>query len=352
MLGGDDVTVSDEGVLVKRALTCKDGWIIGMIRIESSRQERVLVHVVDEFPDSLPAETVGFKRGVEREMNEISVRGASIKQPVDDEPVAVTYGIKLAETVTDVEFEPPAIQCVESAGSPHSATARTDSHDSSDGDGKRGKDLWGAAADAPAPTAPIPKSALTAMCAIHDDPTDGAGDGSDTAVALSADSEDSNGATTTDRTEQRHTRRSIETRVDRLSARVEKFAAYSTALEGLIDDHGTAPEFIDRVENDLEECERQLHAVETEIEGLNRRFGAKFDDIETDISTQSGAIGRVKSDIKALDERVTGVEDELTSLREEFSELQATIDEFSEFKESLADVFGPSPGGSGRATDG
>ena len=434
-LGGDDVTVSDDDVLVKRALTSKDGWIIGMVRIESSRQERVLVHIVDEFPDNLPVETTGFKRGIKRDMNEISTQGVSIKQNVENEPVTVTYGIELAETVPEVEFEPPTIQRVEAAGPTQSAAPRGNGCEPSHGGGKEGEDFWRAATGNSASTTPM----LSTMDETHDDPTvvaamelaskqidtespeapsdhnddQGPGEGatgeSDSLGAKPmTDSEGPHAAATTDRNEGRPTRRSIETRIDWLSARVDKFAAYSTALEELIDDHGTAPEFIDQIKNDLEDCEQQIQSVEdevdflqeshsdavedlrretgdldqrldeaqqtfeTEIEGANRHFGDKFEAIEADITAQSGAIGSAKSDIKALDDRITGVEadvdeirdsvqtveedlsdfaDELTRMREEFSALRAEINELSEFKESLAGVFNSRPDGPGQSTD-
>lgn len=428
------MTVSDNDVVVQRALTYKDGWIIGMVQIESFRQERVLVHVVDEFPDSLPVETTGFKRGIKRKLNEISAQEAAIKLAVEDEPVTVTYGIKLAETVGEVEFDPPTIQHVEPAETAQSAVNQADGCGPAGGDREGREDLWNESVGASARTAPTPQSPSSPTSEIHDDPaviaamqlanmeveTEAPNERNDdrgppeaaegeggSAVAPSTDDEDP-GAATGDHTEERQPRRSVETRIDWLSARVDKFAAYSTALEEFIDDNGTASEFIDQIEGTLEEREQRLQSVErevetlrethgaavedlrhetgdldrridearqtfeTEIEGVNKHLGGKIAGIETDITAQSGAIGRAKSDIKELDDRVTGVRadldeiresvrtieedmsdfaDELSCMRREFSELRADLDELSEFKESLAGVFDSRSAESRRSPD-
>ena len=229
-------------------------------------------------------------------------------------------------------------------------------------------------------------------------------DGRETAVGSAAhDSDPPAEAETTAGESGRETgqgdRRSVEVRIDQLSARVEEFAAYASALEELIDEHGTAPEFIDRTQRELTDLDARVRSVreavsavedahdedvsdlreqtdaldgriddarqalETDIDDVRERVGdvgAEVERIDTGLADQGSAIGTIEGDLEALDDRVTGVEDDIeavretvesveddvaavsedvSEMREELRSLRDAVDDLNEFRDSLAYAF-------------
>ena len=191
-------------------------------------------------------------------------------------------------------------------------------------------------------------------------------------------------------------RRSVEARVDQLTLRVEKFAAYATALEELIDEHGPAEEFIDRTESELAELDEQLRSVRREVESVRSDHGEAFDDlqertdaldrriagardalerevgdvrdrvdeeverIDDDLADQGTDVERIDEEVETLDDRVADVESDLRSVREgvrsveedvssvseevrtvreELESLRAEVEAFNDVRRTLADAF-------------
>ena len=106
----DETVVSHKDVVVKRELTARDGGIVATLRLRSADETPVLVHVTDEFPASLPIEAAGFNSGKAPKSGDVTPQRASIKQPLEDEPVEIEYGISLSEPVEEVQIDPPTIR--------------------------------------------------------------------------------------------------------------------------------------------------------------------------------------------------------------------------------------------------
>jgi archaellum component FlaC len=199
--------------------------------------------------------------------------------------------------------------------------------------------------------------------------------------------------------------RSVRLKLDRLSARVEEFAAYAGALEGIIDRHGTVPEILDDIEADLADADDDLADVRAEVESLDERHvadvrdvrdridaleerfqdarrevAAKVDDVRgdlegvredvADVDAVRSELRDVRSAVDALGGRVSDHEDDVEdldrtvrsvasdvsevsrnvkALRSELQALQNDVDQLLRFREILADVFG---GPVRRATEG
>ena len=433
-----EVSVSEAGVLVKRNLTCRDGWIIGSVQIESIGTTSVLVHLVDDFPESLPVETAGFRRDQELEGGDITTERASIKQTVEGDSVTVDYGIKLSESVEEVTFGPPEIRDVESAELPRSGIAHTDGGNPSDVGADGGPDAsvsasphsptdeptdsrsgpgkgvqWG---DEVASSAGVKKAirkvddgdreaeSTQAADDRHDGPTatdesepvpgpDGA---EPPATAPPSERSEADGQNADGDEKAQATRRSVDARIDWLSARVDEFAAYTTALEELIDDHGTAPEFMERMEGDLEDLEGRLESVqedvdsveaahrtatedlhrktddldqrldearttlEAELEDIDDRVSDSVERIDDDLADQQAVVETHSDDIERLTEQVTEVGDELEAvretvgavddqtaelsaevhaMREDLRSIRSDVQELTEFRDSLSAFF-------------
>jgi regulator of replication initiation timing len=115
-------------------------------------------------------------------------------------------------------------------------------------------------------------------------------------------------------------RRSVEMRFDHLSARVEKFGAYTSALEDFIDEHGTVSEFFDRVDEDVTD-------LETRIDGTHDELSAEIDDVREDVDHLATEIERVRDDVDAMREEISVLTTEVRELRSMRESLAAVLTE-------------------------
>jgi len=346
----NETTASHEDVTVTRSIESTEGGLVGTVRIRSTSEEPVvLVHVVDEFPADLPVEAVGFQNGEGPDSGNITPRRASMKQAVEDEPVRIRYGLKLSEPVEGVELGPPAIRGVETAAMTRSKASPSDGGERSSGDSETPESSSsssstpsGSAGGTPGPTASGTEERVT----------DG-GDGSD--------------------------RRSVEARIDWLSARVGEFAAYTDALEELIDEHGTAPEFIERIEGEVASLDDRLDDVDDRVGSLRDRaddiessveddvdridadidrvedtladHSAERDALEGRIDDLESELGEVRESVRSVEGNVSEVSEEVSAMREDIEAVRSEVDRLSEMGESLADVFEPLAGQPAPADD-
>jgi methyl-accepting chemotaxis protein len=433
----DETTVSQNGVIVRRELREVEDGVVGAIELQSTREAIVLVHVVDEFPADLPIDAVGFKHGTEPDFGDITTQGVSIKQTLTDDPVRIEYGLKLSEPVGELRFTQPTIRDMETAAFTRSAAAQTG--------GDEPSAVNTASPDSISSTVEAPDTATagtvtdrketettfhehaspetverTIMQSFVQNSSDvqsvAEGNGSDESsadeVVAGGDGVDPSatprGRASPDRSRSDEpkadsdgaTRRSVEARIDLLSARVEKFGAYATALEDLIDEYGTGPEFIDRIEADLTDLdgrlqsfgeelkvvrdsysediddlteatdaiEQRLKARQSTIDGLRNQIwnvadevasvGGGVHDLEGAMAEHSSALHSIESDVDELAGRVARVEEEsqhvrettravshdVRAMREELKSLRGEVRELTEVREALASIFDPTPG--------
>ena len=338
-------TVSANGILVERTLSVEDGWVVGTIQVESISQRPDVVHVVEEFPDDLPVESVGFKRDDPPSDGEITPQRVSVRLPVEDDAVSVDFGIELADPVSDVAFEEPLIERVDAAD-PSNSVAQTDGGEnpaaqtdgdaataapqSADGSGATGGTDAPEGADGASPSASGGgQQGVYAPSTSVKDVIRGADTGD-------ADEDDGTGEST----QVQSPRRSVETRLDYLSARVDEFAAYTTALESFLDEQGTAQEFIDRVDEEVAELAAAVEEVSADVDAVretNQDLGDELrrraDDLEARIEDAQGAVeddlddvrAKVDDDVARLDAHLDDQVEDLDSLRADYEALEARV---------------------------
>ncbi len=402
-------TASANGILVERTLSIEDGWVVGTIQVESISQRPDVVYVTEELPDDLPVESVGFKRDDPPSDGEITPQRVSVALPVEDDAVSVDFGIELADTVDDVAFDEPEIERVETAA-PSPSVAQTD--------GGENPATEGDDDTATAPPSEVDGAGTTASTDGPDQadgPTTGASgagqqgvyasSGSVKDVIRQTDEEGTGNAGAADGAgEARQTHsppRSVETRLDYLSARVDEFAAYTTALESFLDEEGTAQEFIDRVDGEVADLATALEEVSEEVDTIretNQDLGEELrhrtdeledriddaqqsveddldavrtqldDDVarlDSSLDDQGDDLDSLRADYEALEARVSDIEaeiegnaetidavetsvsdvaDDVDTLRAEVETLRADVEGLSEFRASLADAFGGAGG--------
>jgi hypothetical protein len=151
------------------------------------------------------------------------------------------------------------------------------------------------------------------------------------------------------------TRQSIELRIDHLSARIEEFAAYTAGLEELLDDHGTASTFIDRMEAELATLDEGLQSTRDDVDAVRESHDEDVSDLRERTDRLDDRLDSVRedfeTDLEDVHDRIETVEDDVQALREEVGELRAEVAELKNLRESLADAFTPSASAEGSVDD-
>ncbi|WP_336136881.1 hypothetical protein [Natronomonas amylolytica] len=151
------------------------------------------------------------------------------------------------------------------------------------------------------------------------------------------------------------TRRSLELRIDHLSARIEEFAAYTAGLEELLDDHGTASTFIDRMEEELATLDEGLQSTRDDVDAVRENHDEDVSDLRERTDRLDERLDGVREDFETgledVHDRVETVEDDVQALREEVGELRAEVAELENLRESLADALTPSASTEGSVDD-
>ena len=458
--GGNDAVVTQNGVTVERQLERRGDGVVVTLELSSDVRGPAEVDLVDEFPPALPVEQAGFNVEHEPDAGEVSLDRVELEHTIEDGPAKVVYAIRLSEGTDEVAFDPPTIRDVTLPGIPESGVP--DAAEESNGDDAGDESVDSTAsdeqpdetgaerpqtdpspdvdsstnADSPSGDGGLPEGLSlddqdangdtgaapsgddadaierAIESAIEGAETDGGGladengDGgapADDAVptggpATNGSAPAGPGGDEADPEPRSEVPKSVRLRLDRLNARVEEFAAYAEALEGIIERHGTAPEILEEIEADLAEADERLADVRAEVEALESRHAAdveayddrlealearlddarqdlesEVDDVRDDVDAVDGVredVAAVSREVDALGDRlhdheadvedlgetvdrvaseVTAVSRNVEAMRAEMETLQDDVDRLLRFREILADVFG---GPVRRATEG
>ena len=117
--------------------------------------------------------------------------------------------------------------------------------------------------------------------------------------------------------------RSDDLRLAKLRARLEDFAAYADGLEAIIDEHGTATEFVDDLRRDVDAATADVDALEDSLaaaSGEHADLVERFDAVDD-------RLGTVADRVDVLTERVDAVDDDLASVTTTVETLERTCEE-------------------------
>ncbi|MFB6152556.1 MAG: hypothetical protein ABEJ40_12195 [Haloarculaceae archaeon] len=331
----DTDTVSTDGVTVERELSCKESGITVVLAIESDREDAVMVHVVDDIPDGFPADDVAFRPGSEPDMGEAATERISVKQTVEDDPVRVEYGILPSEPVAEVRWGAPTVRDVSVVDFTRSTDATGPPPDEN---GVHGDEDVFRQIDETADT----ESDVARESASGSDSDDPASAESRRATSTRRPARDDPTSVTGS-----DVPRSFEVRLDRVGARIEEFNAYAAALEGIIDEHGTGTEVVDRIDRELDhlddriddETDRlggEIDRLGTEIGRVGEetvRLDGEIDRLDTAVERQGSDLASLEGDVAAVESRLDGVESEVTELRQ-------TVGEFRDEMETVREDVG------------
>jgi predicted nucleic acid-binding Zn-ribbon protein len=121
--------------------------------------------------------------------------------------------------------------------------------------------------------------------------------------------------------------RSFEVRLDRLTTRVEKFGAYASALEGLIDEHGTGTAVVEDIERDLDDLEQRLDAVRSDVESVRDDREEALADVHDSVDRIDAALDEIEAEVGTIEAAVDGLEGGLDDAEQGLDALEDRVDE-------------------------
>lgn len=96
---------------------------------------------------------------------------------------------------------------------------------------------------------------------------------------------------------------SVEARLAHLQSEVTTLAAYTDAVEELLDEQGTARQFVEAARADIDALERQT----SDLEGVAGRHAGRLDSLET-------ATADLRETVEAFDQRLDALEEAVADL--------------------------------------
>lgn len=131
------------------------------------------------------------------------------------------------------------------------------------------------------------------------------------------------------------TQRSYEVRLDHLSARVEEFAAYASALEAIIADYGTGEDVLTDFEQRLQSIETQLDAVREDVTTVREAQAESIAAVRDEAERATDRVRSVESDVRSLSERLEATEREVAGVTDRQDALETTVEVVSEDVDSM-----------------
>ncbi|MEF8852636.1 MAG: hypothetical protein V5A28_09480 [Haloarculaceae archaeon] len=353
--GGDIKTVSRDGVTVERELTIDGDEITGTIDIESCRDDSMFVHVVEDLPAGLSVEDAAFEPASAPDIGDISPERISLRHNVADEPVRIRYWIATSNAAANGEWRSPFIEAVKKAELTRSTTGRATTRDSQtaphpavtgpDATSETGPPESGDSSPSGSEAAAAPGSETreSREQTPGDDSPDGAvespaegerGDeeltdrstGDPDGRTTAGEREEGTPASGRARAAESGVPRSLHLRIDHLSARMQEFAAYTSSLQTLIDERGTASEIVDDLESNLDQLGERLDALQLEMESIRVSHDEDVEDIHASVDRIETAVDRVESEIDSLETEIAEHDGRFDDVRSDVATLENRLD--------------------------
>ena len=144
--------------------------------------------------------------------------------------------------------------------------------------------------------------------------------------------------------------RSLDVRIERLQASVADIEAYADALAEFIDEEGTAPEVLDRVDSRVDDVETDVNAVEERVDagesaredlaGTVNDVEDAVDDLGDDVETLYEEVDAAAAGVERTEDRVDDVDDRLERFEAEFDDLGDDLAEVDARLSDIEDRFG------------
>ena len=157
---------------------------------------------------------------------------------------------------------------------------------------------------------------------------------------------------------------SVDARIQHLQTEVSDLLAYTSALEEFLDENGTGDEMIEEFreqvesfeselaevremsaghEESLSQVEETVDSVESSMDALQSDMDEVLDDVESvqsDVESVEGSVDDVEGDLEELEEQVGDIDVE--DVRSDIEDINDEIEELKEWREQLSSVIGGS----------
>ncbi|MBX0294030.1 hypothetical protein [Haloarcula nitratireducens] len=366
----EEVTVASDGVAVTKRFEADEFPVPAIaFNVQSRRTEPVTLRLVDEVPEDVAVEDLGFHPEYGSEYWDINEDRIAFEKEVEaDADYTTVYGIRATGT-EDVEkfLTEPEIASVDPpmdeddadlvgsgddavrdviAGDADSVPGLEDEDDEDietldlkDPNGPGGSDE---AANGDEATAPDVEDGVVA--AMADEIRRQNVSPEDVKLlqrALDAVSEDDESADGVN-----------EARIERIQGDISDLRAYTDALEEFLSENGTGDQMISDFSDRLEQFESELASFESEIQSAKSTAQSASEDVDRlddDVETIESDVDDVEGTVAELDGQLDDLESELDSLREEIGDgevderlttLEDEIEDLKAWREQLSSVIG------------
>jgi len=155
---------------------------------------------------------------------------------------------------------------------------------------------------------------------------------------------------------------SVDARIQHLQTEVSDLLAYTGALEEFLDENGTGEEIIDEFRDQVESFESELEEVRemtsghdeslSNVESTVEEVESSMDSLQSDMDEVLSDIEAVQSDVENVEESVESVEGEVDDLeaqigdidveevKSDIDDIHDEIEELKEWREQLSSVIG------------
>jgi len=349
------VSVSSDGVTVDKRFE-EDEFPVPAIafEIQSSRSETVTVVIVDDVPEDVAVEDLGFHPEYGSEYWTIDEDQITFEREIEAGTEYTTvYGIRATGT-EDVEkfLTEPRIESVDPPLEESDDTVvDEDSSDvvrdviSGDSDAVPGLDDEESddedveTLDLKDPNDPSDDGAASGAAAVPDGDEDGDAASVESLVgALAAELRNGN----VNEDDVKLLRKafdivddgsggSVDARIQRLQTEVSDLLAYTDALEEFLDENGTAEQTIEGFRNEVESLQSELQ----EVGELARGHEEALSNIDSTVDSVESTVQSLESDIDEVEETVNGVEGTVDEVEEAVDGVEGTVDGVEETVEGV-----------------
>lgn len=135
-------------------------------------------------------------------------------------------------------------------------------------------------------------------------------------------------------------------RIQQLQTEVSDLEAYTTALEEFLNENGTAQQVLEDVQSDIETVQNTLQSVQDTVEGHD----SELDELDDDVSEAAGKVDEVVEEVKSVKSTVDDLESQLDEiddvseqiddLADDVDDIEEDIDELQDWREQLSSVLG------------
>ncbi|WP_276271727.1 hypothetical protein [Haloarcula litorea] len=348
----EEITVASDGIAVTKRFEADEFPVPAIaFNVRSDRSEAVRLRLVDEVPEDVAVEDLGFHPEYGSEYWDINDDRIAFEREIEPEADYTTvYGIRATGT-DDVEkflTEPEIVSVDPPLEGEHSGGDIVGNGDDAvrdviagDADSVPGLDEDDdediETLDLNDPNEPAGDGAADESAEATDDAEVDVEEGVVAAMAdeirqsdvskedvkllqraLDAVAEDDDGESDTSGVE--------EARIQRIQSDVSDLRAYTDALEEFLADNGTGDQMIEEFRSRLDGFESELAAFEEEI----RSAKSTAESASEDVDRLDAEVEEMQSTVEGVEEEVDGIESELDRFEDQFDEVEAEIESVRE----------------------